>query len=63
MDITILGQQLLGYIPLGDIVLYLAPLNLFMFKYIGLYHYHRHNKTETQVEAGFGTLKDRSESR
>jgi energy-converting hydrogenase A subunit H len=60
MDITILGQQLLGYIPLGDIVLYMAPLNLFMFVsalvFTALIAISR---TETQVEAQFGTLKDK----
>ena len=31
MDIATLGGQILGQIPLGDIVLYLTPFNLFMF--------------------------------
>lgn len=60
MDITILGQQLLGYIPLGDIVLYLAPVNLFMFaSALTFTTLIAISKTETQVEAGVGTLKDR----
>ncbi|AUB56477.1 MULTISPECIES: proton-conducting transporter membrane subunit [Methanobacterium] len=60
MDIIILGQQLLGYIPLGDIVLYLAPLNLFMFAgSLAFTTLIAISRTETQVEAGFGTLKDR----
>ena len=51
MDITILGQQLLGYIPLGDIVLYLAPLNLFMFaSTLAFTTIIAISKTETQVE-------------
>ncbi len=60
MDITLLGQQLFGYIPLGDIVLYLAPLNLFMFATtLAFTTLIAISKTETQVEASFGTLKDR----
>jgi energy-converting hydrogenase A subunit H len=60
MDIIILGQQLLGYIPLGDIVLYMAPLNLFMFAgALAFTTLIAISRTETQVEAGFGTLKDR----
>ena len=31
MDIVTLGGNLLGTIPLGDIVLYLTPFNLFLF--------------------------------
>ncbi len=59
MDITILGQQLLGYIPLGDIVLYLAPVNLFMFaSALAFTTLIAISRTETQVEAGIGTLKD-----
>jgi len=60
MDIILLGQQLLGYIPLGDIVLYLAPLNLFMFAgSLAFTTLIAISRTETQVEAGIGTLKDR----
>lgn len=60
MDIIILGQQLLGYIPLGDIVLYLAPVNLFMFaSALAFTTLIAISRTETQVEAGVGTLKDR----
>ncbi len=60
MDIIILGQQLLGYIPLGDIVLYMAPLNLFMFAgALAFTTLIAISKTETQVEAEFGTLKDK----
>jgi energy-converting hydrogenase A subunit H len=60
MDISILGQQLLGYVPLGDIVLYLAPLNLFMLAgALAFTTLIAISKTETQVEAEFGTLKDK----
>ncbi|WP_321421562.1 proton-conducting transporter membrane subunit [uncultured Methanobacterium sp.] len=60
MNIIILGQQLLGYIPLGDIVLYMAPLNLFMFAgALAFTTLIAISKTETQVEAEFGTLKDK----
>ena len=52
MDFVTLGGNLLGTIPLGDIVLYLTPFNLFLFAVllgftllIGL------SKPETQVEA------------
>ena len=31
MDFITLGGDLLGVIPLGDIVLYLTPFNLFLF--------------------------------
>ncbi len=61
MDISIISGHLMGYIPLGDIVLYLTPFNLFMFAValaftflIGL------SSAETQVEAGFRSLKDRT---
>ncbi|MEN6330106.1 MAG: proton-conducting transporter membrane subunit [Methanobacteriaceae archaeon] len=60
MDLATIGGQLLGTIPLGDIVLYLTPFNLFMFggalvftTLIAI------SRTETQVEAEFGTLKDK----
>ncbi|CDG65218.1 MAG: energy-converting hydrogenase subunit [Methanobacterium sp.] len=63
MDIIILGQQLLGYIPFGDIVLYMAPLNLFMFaSVLAFTTLIAISKTETQVEAEFGTLKDKGVS-
>ena len=59
MDIIILGKQLMGYIPLGDIVLYLAPVNLFMFaSALAFTTLIAISRTETQVEAGVGTLKD-----
>ncbi|MDR2966408.1 MAG: hypothetical protein LBU74_00470 [Methanobacteriaceae archaeon] len=59
MDIASLGGDLLGTIPLGDIVLYLTPFHLFMFVVVliftGLIAISR---SETQVEASFKTLKD-----
>lgn len=63
MDLASLGGNLLGTIPLGDIVLYLTPFHLFMFVVVliftGLIAISR---TETQVEASFGTLKDHTVS-
>ncbi|MBU4608119.1 MAG: hypothetical protein KUA33_06255, partial [Methanobacterium sp.] len=53
------GGQLLGQIPLGDIVLYLTPFNLFMF--VGALIFTTLiaiSRTETQVEAEFGSLND-----
>ena len=54
MDFVTLGGNLLGTIPLGDIVFYLTPFNLFLFAVllgftvmIGL------SKPETQIEATF----------
>ncbi len=60
MDIATLGGQLFGYIPLGDIVLYFTPFNLFLFGGALLFTLLiALSNTETQVEARFGTLKDR----
>ncbi|AXV36761.1 MAG: hypothetical protein CIT01_00390 [Methanobacterium sp. BRmetb2] len=60
MDIATISGQLFGTIPLGDIVPYITPFNLFMFAgalvftvLIAI------SRTETQIEAGFGSLKDR----
>ncbi|MGC9516122.1 MAG: proton-conducting transporter membrane subunit [Methanomicrobiales archaeon] len=60
MDIATISGQLLGTIPFGDIVPYITPFNLFMFAgaltftlLIAI------SQTETQIEAGFGSLKDR----
>lgn len=59
MDIATLGGQILGQIPLGDIVLYLTPFNLFMFAGALIFTtLIAISRTETQVEAGFGTLKN-----
>ena len=60
MDIATLGGQLFGYIPLGDIVLYLTPFNLFLFGGALLFTFLiAVSNTETQVEARFGSLEDR----
>jgi energy-converting hydrogenase A subunit H len=60
MDLTTIGGQLLGTIPLGDIVLYLTPFNLFMFGgALAFTTLIAISRTETQVEAEFGTLKDK----
>jgi len=60
MDISILGSQIIGIIPLGDIVFYMTSFNLFMFVTALLFTFLiAISKTETQVEAEFGTLGDR----
>lgn len=60
MDIATLGGQILGQIPLGDIVLYLTPFNLFMFAGALIFTtLIAISKTETQIEAEFGSLKDK----
>lgn len=60
MDVSILGSHLLGYIPLGDIVLYMTPFNLFMFAAALAFTFLiAISRTEAQVEAEFGSLKDR----
>jgi energy-converting hydrogenase A subunit H len=59
MDIATLGGQILGQIPLGDIVLYLTPFNLFMFAGALIFTtLIAISRTETQVEAEFGSLKN-----
>src|SRR5665648_7532 len=59
MDIATLSGQLFGYIPLGDIVLYFTPFNLFLFGGALLFTFLiALSNTETQVEARFGSLKD-----
>lgn len=61
MDITILGSQIIGIIPLGDIVFYFTPFNLFMFATaLAFTVLIAISKTETQVEAEFGKLGDKS---
>jgi energy-converting hydrogenase A subunit H len=60
MDLTTLGGQFLGTIPLGDIVLYFTTFNLFMFVSALVFTaLIAMSRTESQVEAEFGTLKDR----
>lgn len=57
MDISSLGGQFIGQIPLGDIVLYLTPFNLFMFAIVLIFTILiAISRTETQVEAEFGSL-------
>jgi energy-converting hydrogenase A subunit H len=60
MDLSFIGGQLVGTIALGDIVLYLTPFNLFMFgSALAFTILIAMSRTETQVEAEFGTLKDK----
>ena len=59
MLIEDLGGNILGTIPLGDIVLYLNPLHLFLFVTILLFTaLIAISRTETQVEAMFGSLDE-----
>lgn len=59
MVIDSLGGGLFGTIPLGDIVLYLNPLHLFLFVTILLFTVLiAVSRTETQVEALFGSLEE-----
>ena len=53
------GGNLLGTIPLGDIVLYLNPLHIFLFVTILVFTaLIAMSRTETQVEAMFGSLDE-----
>ena len=57
MDFVTLGGNLLGTIPLGDIVLYVTPFNLFLFVVLLIFTLLiAISKTETQVEATFNKL-------
>lgn len=59
MSLTSIGGDLLGTIPLGDIVLYLNPLYLFLFVTIIIFTILiAISRTETQVEAMFGSLEE-----
>ena len=59
MSLEAIGGSLLGTIPLGDIVLYLNPLHLFLFVTILLFTFLiAISRTETQVEAMFGSLDE-----
>ena len=59
MDFVTLGGNLLGTIPLGDIVLYVTPLNLFLFAVMLVFTLLIViSKTETQVEATFMKLNN-----
>lgn len=63
MSIASLGGNLLGIVPLGDIVFYLNPFHLFMFVTILIFTFLiAIGHTETQVEAEFGTLADKRKS-
>ena len=44
MDISILGSQIIGIIPLGDIVFYMTSFNLFMFAAALAIHIHNSNQ-------------------
>lgn len=60
MVVSILGSQIIGIIPLGDIVFYMTSFNLFMFAAALVFTFIiAISKTETQVEAEFGSLGDR----
>ncbi|MDO5850363.1 MAG: hypothetical protein Q4P14_04030 [Methanobacteriaceae archaeon] len=59
MSIATIGGDLIGTIPLGDIVLYLNPLHLFLFVTIIVFTILiAISRTETQVEAMFGSLDE-----
>ena len=59
MLIENVGGNLLGTIPLGDIVLYLNPLHIFLFVTILVFTaLIAISRTETQVEAMFGSLDE-----
>ena len=59
MDFGTLGGNLFGTIPLGDIVLYVTPLNLFLFAVLLVFTLLiAISKTETQVEATFMKLSN-----
>ena len=59
MLIESLGGDLMGTIPLGDIVLYLNPLHIFLFVTILVFTaLIAISRTETQVEAMFGSLDE-----
>ena len=58
-----LGGNLLGTIPLGDIVLYVTPFNLFLFACLLVFTFLiAISKTETQTEASFGSLENKEVS-
>ena len=59
MLIESLGGDVMGTIPLGDIVLYLNPLHIFLFVTILVFTaLIAMGRTETQVEAMFGSLDE-----
>ena len=59
MDLGTLGGNLLGTIPLGDIVLYVTPFNLFLFAVLlGFTVLIAFSKPDTQVEATLHNLNN-----
>ena len=59
MDFVTLGGNLLGTIPLGDIVLYVTPFNLFLFAVLlGFTLLIALSKPETQIEATMHNLNN-----
>ncbi|MCQ2971864.1 MAG: hypothetical protein MJ209_00990 [archaeon] len=59
MDFITLGGNSLGTIPLGDIVLYLTPFNLFLFGILLLFTVMiAFSKPEIQTEASLGGLSN-----
>ena len=59
MLIESLGGDVMGTIPLGDIVLYLNPLHIFLFVTILVFTaLIAMSRSETQVEAMFGSLDE-----
>ena len=59
MLIENLGGNMMGTLPLGDIVLYLNPLHIFLFVTILVFTaLIAVSRTETQVEAMFGSLDE-----
>ena len=63
MFIENLGGNILGIIPLGDIVLYINPFHLFMLVVILVFTVLISiSRTETQIEASFGTLDETSQT-
>lgn len=59
MDFVTLGGNLLGIIPLGDIVLYVTPFNLFLFAVLlGFTALIAVSQPETQIEATFNNFQN-----
>lgn len=60
MSISLLSGQILGQIAFGDIVLYLTPFNLLLFCGVLVFTILiAISRTETQIEAEFGTLDNK----
>lgn len=59
MDFVTLGGNVLGIIPLGDIVLYVTPFNLFLFAVLlGFTALIAVSQTKTQIEATFNNFQN-----